>query len=296
MADSAPTSVDLVDTALGPVEVARAGDGPPVLVVHGMPGGSDQAVAMGRFLLDEGFSVIAPSRPGYLGTPLAGSESIDSQADLHAALLDSLGVDLVRVLTWSGGGPSSYRLAVRHPERVQAIVAAAAVSKRFVLEKAGVDERLMLNTSFGNWMLRWLSKHAPKATVASTLKAEGDLTKQQLTDLTAEVLGDDDQLQLVLAMAGAAADHAHRHEGIDNDAARLAEIDSLELERITAPTLLVHGSVDTDVSPDHSAHAAATIAGAELITLDSGTHLALWVHPDAEATRRRALDVLGSSG
>ncbi len=32
---------EMVETALGPVEVARAGEGPPVLVVHGMPGGSD---------------------------------------------------------------------------------------------------------------------------------------------------------------------------------------------------------------------------------------------------------------
>ena len=70
---------EMVATALGPVEVARAGEGPPVLVVHGMPGGSDQALAMGRSLVDAGFGVIAPSRPGYLGTPLDGREAIDQQ-------------------------------------------------------------------------------------------------------------------------------------------------------------------------------------------------------------------------
>lgn len=290
MADSAPPPVDVIDTSLGPVEVARTGVGPPVLVVHGMPGGSDQAVAMGRFLVNEGFSVVAPSRPGYLGTPLSGRESIDAQADLLAAVLDALEHDRVGLLTWSGGGPSGYRLAVRHPDRVNALVAAAAVSGPFVVEKASMDERLMLNTSFGNWMIRWLSSHAPKATVASTLKAEGDLTKEQLTELTKEVLDDDDQLQLVLTMARAAADHAHRHEGIDNDSARFAEIETLELERVSAPALLVHGTADTDVSPDHTAYAATVVAGAESISLDDGTHLALWVHPDAGNARRRVVE------
>jgi len=244
---------------------------------------------MGPFLAAAGFSVIAPSRPGYLGTPLDGRASVDDQADLQAALLDALGHSRVGVLTWSGGGPSAYRLAVRHPDRVGSIVAAAAVSRQFVLGKAGLDERLMLTTSVGNWMLRFLTAHAPKATISSTLKAEGDLTKAQLRELTRQAVADEDQRDLVLAMAAAAADHAHRHLGIDNDTARFAEITSLDLEQIAAPTLLVHGTADVDVSPDHTDHAAAMIPGAESLSLDAGTHLALWVHPDAASTQERAV-------
>jgi len=36
--------------------------------------------------------VIAVSRPGYLGTPLADGETPEAQADLYAALLDTLGI------------------------------------------------------------------------------------------------------------------------------------------------------------------------------------------------------------
>src|SRR4051812_36876439 len=134
----------MVDTALGPVEVELAGSGEPVLFVHGTPGGSDSSLVMGRFLVDAGFSLVAPSRPGYLGTPLAGRASIDDQAELHAALLDALGHDRAGVVCWSGGGPSSYRLAVRRPERVSALVAFAAVSQAWESGHEGVDERLML--------------------------------------------------------------------------------------------------------------------------------------------------------
>src|SRR4051794_16855448 len=109
---------EIVETDLGPIEYTTRGQGRPVLVVHGSPGGWDQAAAMAGFLPEDEFPGILPSRPGYLGTPLDGRGSIDQQADLHAALREHLGVGPAGVLCWSGGGPSTYRLAVRHPERV----------------------------------------------------------------------------------------------------------------------------------------------------------------------------------
>ena len=108
---------ETVDTDLGPVGLVRAGSGPPVLMIHGTPGGTDSSLAMGRFLVAGGFHLIAPARPGYPGTELGGRQTIDDQADLHAALLDALGIERAAVITWSGGGPSGYRLAVRHPGR-----------------------------------------------------------------------------------------------------------------------------------------------------------------------------------
>lgn len=96
--------IDVVETALGPVEVGRQGTGRPVLFIHGTPGGHDIGLTMGRFLVDAGFEVIAPSRPGYLGTPLLDRQGIDSQADLMAALLDALGHPTSGLLTWSVEG------------------------------------------------------------------------------------------------------------------------------------------------------------------------------------------------
>jgi pimeloyl-ACP methyl ester carboxylesterase len=89
--------------------------------------------------VEVGFELISPSRPGYLGTRLDGRGAIDDQADLYAALLDALGHDRAGVLTWSGGGPSGYRLAVRHPERVTALVAFAAVSGRYTRAAENLD-------------------------------------------------------------------------------------------------------------------------------------------------------------
>lgn len=285
----ASTATEVVDTANGPVEVARSGAGTPVLVVHGTPGGSDQAVAMGSFLVDAGYEVIAPSRPGYLGTPLATNLSIDDQADLHVALLDALGIDQVGVLAWSGGGPSAYRLAARHPHRVRALVVAAGVSQAFEFDDGGAADRFMMQSRAGNWLIRFLAHHAPKSAISSTLKEEGDISKAEVKALTEEAMADPGERALVIAMAEAAADYAHRSEGIQNDHVQFAAIDSLGLEGITAPTLLVNGSADTDVDPRFTDFAASTLPGAERIVLDRGTHLALWVHPEARAAQERVI-------
>ncbi len=273
--------METISTEKGPVEIGRTGSGPPVLFVHGTPGGADSSLAMGWFLAAAGFEVIAPSRPGYLGTPLERRKTIDQQADLLAALLDTLGHQDVGVVTWSGGGPSGYRLAVLHPERVRALVPIAAVSKKFEPPKTSADERLMEKTSFGNWVLRFMVAHAPKSTVTATLKAEGELSKDQLKELTAEVMGNEHERDVVLTMAGVVADYEHRKAGVENDLDQFAKIDSLELERITAPTLLVVGSADSDVPPEHSDYAKATITGADKIVMDAGTHLSLFAHSDA---------------
>lgn len=277
----------IVSTAEGPVELARIGQGPPVLVLHGTPGGFDGALAMGRFLADAGFEVLAPSRPGYLGTELGARRSIDAQADLLGALLDSLGLKRAGVFSWSGGGPAGYRLAARHPDRVVALAMFAAVSGRYEPPHEGLEYRLVMETRPGNWMLRFLAAHAPAQTISATLAAEGDLTRDEIDRRTQDVLDDPKKRDLVLAIARIVGDRAPRRQGIDNDLARFAEIASLELDRIVAPTLLIHGTVDRDVPPDHSEHAAAVIADAALVRMERGTHLCLFTHPDSSEVQAR---------
>jgi pimeloyl-ACP methyl ester carboxylesterase len=290
----AQAKLSTVETALGPVEVARVGAGEAVLFIHGTPGGWDSSVAMGRFLVDAGFELIAASRPGYLGTPLANLRSIDAQADLHAALLDALGRERAGVVTWSGGGPAGYRLAVRHSERVSALVAFAAVAHALPEPKASAEERLVMKTAAGNWLLRFLTAHVPHQVVSATLRAEGDLSKEELKELVAEMFDDERRRELVLNMAGVVGDYPVRRAGIENDWMQLGRITTLELERIETPTLVVNGSADADVPPEHSGYAATAIPDAERLIMDRGTHLCLFVHPEAEAAQARVVEKLRS--
>jgi pimeloyl-ACP methyl ester carboxylesterase len=285
-----------IETPLGGVEIERAGDGSPVLFVHGTPGGSDTSLAMGQFLVDAGFTLIAPSRPGYLGTELDGCKTIDEQADLLAALMSTLGHDRFSVVAWSGGGPSSYRLAVRHAERVEALVPFACVSGRYEAPKENLETRLMFRTGFGHWLMRFMAQYAPEATIKSTLAEEGDLTRAELKAQLHEVVGDPVQAAVPLALAEVVADFDNRAAGYDNDWEQFGAIDSLELEKIVAPTFVVVGDADADVDPGQSSFAASTIPGASQLVMENGTHLSLFAHPDAGSAQAEVVEFLRAAG
>ena len=287
---------EVAETALGPVEYAVVGVGTPVVVVHGSPGGIDAAALMARILPRDRVSAILLSRPGYLGTPLDERVTIDAQADLIAALLDHLGIERAGVYSWSGGGPAGYRLAVRHPERVNGLVANAAVSQAYEAPHQDLATRLMFTTSAGQWLLRLLAAHQPEQYIKGELASEGDLTQEQLAQRVEEVLDDPTKRDLALALGPTAVPDAHRRAGYHNDLDQFAAITSLELEKITTPTLVVQGTSDSDLPPAQSTFAAHTIPGAELLTLDTGTHLALYTHPDAGAAQGRVVDLLVRSG
>ena len=112
----------LVNTPHGPVELAEAGTGRPVLVVHGTAGGFDQGMRLGRGLLGNDFRIIAPSRGGYLRTPMPAHASHATDADTLASLLDVLEVPRAVVMAVSAGAQPATQLALRHPQRVEALV------------------------------------------------------------------------------------------------------------------------------------------------------------------------------
>jgi len=58
------TGSQVVQTPCGPIEYASAGEGDPVLVVHGAGGGFDQGMDIAKGLTASGMRVIAMSRFG----------------------------------------------------------------------------------------------------------------------------------------------------------------------------------------------------------------------------------------
>ncbi len=284
-------TISTLDTARGPVQYGAVGEGTPVLVVHGSPGGHDAGLAMARFLVPHEFRAIVPSRPGYFDTPLSSGETPDDQADLYVALLDALGVDRAGVLCWSGGGPSAYRLAVRHPDRVAGLVSAAGVSRRYEFASVPGSEKLVMGTGVGRRMLQLMARFTPERLVTATVAAEGDLTKEQLAERVEQIIADPDKERFTLDLALAANHSGPRKAGYENDSRQFGRIESLELERISAPCLVVHGTADSDVAPEYSRFAAEQIPGVELVELAGGTHLALFVHPEAPAVQQRAMQL-----
>lgn len=112
----------LMATPCGPIEYRETGTGVPLLAVHGSGGGHDQGMAFAAGLASHGIRIIAMSRFGYLRTPMPADASAAAQADPHVCLLDALGIPKAAVMGGSAGAPSALQMAIRHPDRVSALL------------------------------------------------------------------------------------------------------------------------------------------------------------------------------
>jgi 2-hydroxy-6-oxonona-2,4-dienedioate hydrolase len=112
----------LLATRCGQIEYQESGSGVPMLAIHGSGGGHDQGMAFAGALASQGIRVIAVSRFGYLRTPMPADASAAAQADAHVCLLDALGIPKAAVMGGSAGAPSALQMALRHPDRVTALI------------------------------------------------------------------------------------------------------------------------------------------------------------------------------
>ena len=111
------------------IAVRRAGAGPPLLLVHGIPTSSRLWDAVGADLAAD-FDVVAPDMLGYgeSAKPADRDVSMAAQALLVPPLLDALGLDRVVLVGHDLGGAVAQRVAVEAPERVRGLVLVDSVS------------------------------------------------------------------------------------------------------------------------------------------------------------------------
>lgn len=116
----------LLATRVGPVEVAEAGSGPTILLLHGMPGDWSQALPVARELTAD-HHVVLVSRPGHGRTPIASGPTPRASATAYAAVLDALGVECATMVGISGGGPSAFEFAAHERDRCAGLALVCAV-------------------------------------------------------------------------------------------------------------------------------------------------------------------------
>ena len=127
--------------------------------------------------------------------------------------------------------------------------------------------------------------YTPKQVVKMSVAEEADLTKEQAKELSEHIWNDEDKRDFVLAVSGTISG---RKAGLNNDREQFPQIGDLERGKIRVPTLLVHGTADTDVRPDQTENAAGHIPDAEVIRVRNGTHLCMWTDPPSADIKERA--------
>ncbi|MBO0813411.1 MAG: hypothetical protein J2P23_15400, partial [Microlunatus sp.] len=83
-----------------------------------------------------------------------------------------------------------------------------------------------------------------------------------------------------------------RKPGTVNDTSQMRALDDLPLGQISCPTLVVHGTHDADVPPEHADRALTGIPAAKAHWIDNGSHTGFWLASganDAQSTARNFL-------
>ncbi len=100
-------------------------DAPVVLLLHGFPTSSHMFRNLIPLLADR-YHVIAPDYPGFGGSDApdhaAFAYTFAHYADIVAGLLSQLGAERYTMYVMDYGAPVGYRLALKHPERVSALI------------------------------------------------------------------------------------------------------------------------------------------------------------------------------
>jgi len=258
----------LFQSRFGVMEYAEAGEGAPVLMVHGTGGGFDQGLAMSRPLA-RGWRVIAPSRFGYLRSTFPAEPSSEHQADAFVDLLDHLGIARAPIIGGSAGALSAIAFAIRHPTRCSGLVAlvpaAYAPGRPPVTPPTPMAQAIIehaLKSDFLFWLGLTLNEDAMIAALLATdpalVHAAGGVEQTRVRGILRSILPVSD-----------------RARGLLSDGQLAYTPAPMPLERITAPTLAISFEDDRFQTLAAARHIAATVPGAQLISYPRGGHV--WV-------------------
>jgi pimeloyl-ACP methyl ester carboxylesterase len=263
----------VVHTQLGRIEYIDRGEGPVVLVVHGITQGADGGLReLATDLVPAGYRVIVPSRFGYLGSEMPDGATPEMQADAFAALLDAIGVGRVLVLAGSAGSTSALHFAIRHHDRTRALLLVSA-NVPGPHQAKGLPPSAVFRAIFASDPVLWfMITYVPglMARLSHVLRVPDGVrpTEEEVAKIRRAMEG---VLLGKLRVTGEVFDAF-----ISNPA-----VNRIELSDVPVPTMVMHTRDDTGPPYRAAVAMARQIPCARVVTVDRGGHLMLGKHPAA---------------
>lgn len=158
------------------MHVTLAGDGEPLLLLHGFPDSAKVWRNMIPGLVANGFRVIAPDQRGFGETTApakTGDYAILQIAADAIALLDALGVERAALVAHDWGAVIGWRLAADHPDRFTRFVA-LSVGHPNAMVHSNLRQKLK-SWYFGLFLLRGFGEAVVRA---FDFKVLGWMTRQ----------------------------------------------------------------------------------------------------------------------
>jgi pimeloyl-ACP methyl ester carboxylesterase len=267
-----------VDVApAGRIHAIEAGDGPPLVLIHGS--GPSALLFLPLIERLKGVRAIAVNRPGFglsdrLDLPQKGYR--DAAVESLGVILDALKVDEIALLGNSTGGTWALWYALAHPNRVRRLVLLGA-------------SPLLPGTHVPPPMLA-VAAPAPEGPPPQLPPPSAEAVVRNMS-----VFGEADTIvnfpDQIDALVAAGHDRLASNSSLAELRALISplgwqpalELSDDELRALSVPTLLIWGEHDPLGGADVARTAAATIPGARLELLPAG-HAPWLGHPDRIAS------------
>ena len=253
-------------TDLGVLRYHEAGDGPPLLLLHGSgPGVTGWRNFRGNLgVFAEHFRTFILEFPGFGVSDDFGGHPMLTAGDAVLRFLDGLGLDEVAILGNSMGGIVGTQFAIAHPERVAKLITIGGIGRN--LFSPGPGEGINLLMEFTDdptreRLIAWLH-----SMVFDPAMVTEELIEERWTQAT-----DPETLASARKMYSKAAFEAGAKAALESDATPYWA----QLHKVTAPTLLTWGR-DDRVSPlDMAIIPMRSIPRAELHVFPNCGHWAM---------------------
>jgi 2-hydroxy-6-oxonona-2,4-dienedioate hydrolase len=257
-----------VDTATGRIHYHEAGQGQPLVLLHGSGPG---ATAWSNFgpnitVLAKHHRVLALDMPGWGKSPAARVRDRD-HAQTLAHVLDALELDSAAVVGNSMGAVTALNFAIAFPDRVSHIVTmGAAMPGQPMMFSAGDGPSEGLRVLFATY-------RDPSAANMKRLVEVMTFDSTFATDELAEQRSRN-ALDHPQHLANFVAD-------LDEGLPIVRTAPTLkDVMAIAAPTMLIHGRDDRVLSLEHSLRLVSSIKDARLVVLNRCGHWAQLEHAD----------------
>ena len=119
-----------------------AGEGGPLLILHGWGSGSDSWVKVAELIAEKGYRVIVPDLPGFGKTPAPPAVwGVEEYAEFVNEFAEKLGLQKFVLAGHSFGGQVAVKFAAVHPEKLERLILCAPAAIR---KEPGLTDTLVI--------------------------------------------------------------------------------------------------------------------------------------------------------
>jgi len=289
-----PWPGEILQTTVGDLFV-RGGPAQPgserAVFVHGLGGSAlnwtDLMGLLSDASGDPGLAAEALDLPGFgfSPPPADGDYSLDARVATVIALIDTRGYGPVHLIGNSLGGAISTRVAARRPDLVKTLTLISPALPDLRPRPLPLRLAVVAMPGVGRWLVNKMRAIPPERraqTSIAELYVDPDaILPERRAEAIAELIRRDGLGYSVDALLGSARSllTEYTRPGPGSLWAEAA--------RVTAPTLLIHGSHDRLVNPGMAGRAARTFPNCRVIVLPRIGHVAMMERPEEVAAEMR---------